>query len=98
MMILRICAGRRTARAAKMWLECPVEETDDRGRKTRTTEARDNRRARAEELKRGNPLIKAKPVKDSSDPDGRRVFMCPMTVYKCANGNLRTRAVYRPGP
>jgi RNA-directed DNA polymerase len=24
-----------------MWLECPVEETDDRGRKTRTTEARD---------------------------------------------------------
>jgi hypothetical protein len=30
----------------KMWLECPVEETDDRGRKTRTTEARDNRRAR----------------------------------------------------
>ena len=28
----------------KMCLECPVEETDDRGRKTRTTEARDNRR------------------------------------------------------
>ena len=27
----------------KMWLECPVEETDDRGRKTRTTEARDKR-------------------------------------------------------
>jgi RNA-directed DNA polymerase len=26
-----------------MWLECAVEETDDRGRKTRTTEARDNR-------------------------------------------------------
>jgi hypothetical protein len=23
----------------KMWLECPVEETDDRGRKTRTTKA-----------------------------------------------------------
>ena len=28
----------------KMWPECPVEETDDRGRKKRTTEARDNRR------------------------------------------------------
>jgi hypothetical protein len=28
----------------KMWLQCPVEETDDRGRRTRTTEARDNRR------------------------------------------------------
>jgi hypothetical protein len=28
----------------KMWLECPVEETDDRGRKKRTTEARDKRR------------------------------------------------------
>jgi hypothetical protein len=27
-----------------MWLECPVEETDDRGWKTRTTEAKDNRR------------------------------------------------------
>jgi RNA-directed DNA polymerase len=27
-----------------MWSECPVEETDDRGRKKRTTEARDNRR------------------------------------------------------
>jgi RNA-directed DNA polymerase len=26
-----------------MWLECAAEETDDRGRKTRTTEARDNR-------------------------------------------------------
>jgi len=26
-----------------MWLECPVEETDKRGRKTRTTEAKDNR-------------------------------------------------------
>jgi hypothetical protein len=23
-----------------MWLDCPVEETDDRGRKTHTTEAR----------------------------------------------------------
>jgi RNA-directed DNA polymerase len=28
----------------KMWLDCPVEETDKRGRKTRTTEATDHRR------------------------------------------------------
>jgi hypothetical protein len=28
----------------KMWLECPVEETDDRGGKRRRTEAKDHRR------------------------------------------------------
>ena len=36
----------------KMWLECPVEETDDQGRKTRTTEARDNRRG----IPQGSPI------------------------------------------
>jgi hypothetical protein len=36
----------------KMWLECAVEETDDRGRKTRTTEARDNRRG----IPQGSPI------------------------------------------
>jgi hypothetical protein len=36
----------------KMWLECPVEEADDRGRKTRTTEARDNRRG----IPQGSPI------------------------------------------
>ena len=36
----------------KMWLESPVEETDDRGRKTRTTEARDNRRG----IPQGSPI------------------------------------------
>ena len=35
-----------------MWLECPVEETDDRGRKTRTTEARDKQRG----IPQGSPL------------------------------------------
>ena len=34
------------------WLECPVEETDDRGRKIRTTEARDNRRG----IPQGSPI------------------------------------------
>jgi hypothetical protein len=36
----------------KMWLECAVEETNDRGRKTRTTEARDNRRG----IPQGSPI------------------------------------------
>ena len=33
----------RVLHLIRMWLDCPVEETDDRGRKTRTTEARDKR-------------------------------------------------------
>ena len=36
----------------KMSLESPVEETDDRGRKTRTTEARDDRRG----IPQGSPI------------------------------------------
>jgi RNA-directed DNA polymerase len=36
----------------RMWLDCPVEETDDRGRKTRTTEARDKRRG----IPQGSPI------------------------------------------
>src|SRR5689334_9113267 len=35
-----------------MWLDCTVEETDERGRKTRTTEARDHRRG----IPQGSPL------------------------------------------
>jgi hypothetical protein len=35
-----------------MWLDCPVEETDKRGRKTRTTEARDQRRG----IPQGSPI------------------------------------------
>jgi RNA-directed DNA polymerase len=35
-----------------MWLDCPVEETDKRGRKTRTTEARDKRRG----IPQGSPI------------------------------------------
>jgi RNA-directed DNA polymerase len=42
--VARRTVDRRVLHLIKMWLECPVEETDDRGRKTRTTEARDNRR------------------------------------------------------
>src|SRR3979411_700634 len=42
--VTRRIVDRRVLHLIRMWLECPVEETDDRGRKTRTTEARDNRR------------------------------------------------------
>jgi RNA-directed DNA polymerase len=34
----------RVLHLIKIWLECAVEETDDRGRKTRTTEAKDSGR------------------------------------------------------
>jgi hypothetical protein len=36
----------------KMWLECPVEETDDKGHRRRTTEARDTSRG----IPQGSPI------------------------------------------
>jgi len=42
--VARRIVDRRVLHLIKMWLDCPVEETDDRGRKTRTTEARDKQR------------------------------------------------------
>src|SRR5262245_42804239 len=50
--VARRIVDRRVLHLIKMWLECPVEETDDRGRKKRTTEARDNRRG----IPQGSPL------------------------------------------
>src|ERR1700738_3918622 len=50
--VARRIVDRRVLHLIKMWLECPVEETDDRGRKTRTTEARDRRRG----LPQGSPI------------------------------------------
>jgi group II intron reverse transcriptase/maturase len=47
----RIVDGR-VLHLIKMWLECAVEETDDRGRKTRTTEAKDSGRG----IPQGSPL------------------------------------------
>jgi group II intron reverse transcriptase/maturase len=48
----RRIVDRRVLHLIKMWLECPVEETDDRGRKIRTTEARDSRRG----IPQGSPI------------------------------------------
>jgi RNA-directed DNA polymerase len=50
--VTRRIVDRRVLHLIKMWLDCPVEETDDRGRKTRTTEARDNRRG----IPQGSPI------------------------------------------
>ena len=40
--VARRVVDRRVLHLIKMWLECAVEETDDRGRKKRTTEAKDS--------------------------------------------------------
>src|SRR6201986_2753356 len=50
--VARRIIDRRVLHLIKMWLECPVEETDDRGRMTRTTEARDKRRS----IPQGSPI------------------------------------------
>jgi RNA-directed DNA polymerase len=50
--VARRIVDRRVLHLIKMWLVCPVEETDDRGRKTRTTEAKDKRRG----IPQGSPI------------------------------------------
>jgi len=50
--VARRIVDRRVLHLIRMWLECPVEETDQRGRTTRTTEARNNRRG----IPQGSPL------------------------------------------
>ena len=42
--VARRIVVRRVLHLIKMWLVCPVEGTDQRGRRRRTTEARDSRR------------------------------------------------------
>jgi group II intron reverse transcriptase/maturase len=48
----RRIVDRRVLHLIKMWLDCPVEATDQRGRKTRTTEARDSGRG----IPQGSPI------------------------------------------
>jgi group II intron reverse transcriptase/maturase len=50
--LARRIVDRRVLHLIKMWLECSVEETDNRGRKTRTTEAKDSGRG----IPQGSPI------------------------------------------
>ena len=50
--LARRIVDRRVLHLIKMWLECPVEETDDKGGKRRTAEAKDFRRG----IPQGSPL------------------------------------------
>jgi RNA-directed DNA polymerase len=50
--LARRIVDRHVLHLIKMWLECSVEETDNRGRKTRTTEAKDSRRG----IPQGSPI------------------------------------------
>src|SRR5678816_786322 len=50
--LARRIVDRRVLHLIKMWLECSVEESDARGRKTRTTDAKDQRRG----IPQGSPI------------------------------------------
>jgi group II intron reverse transcriptase/maturase len=50
--LARRIVDRRVLHLLKQWLECTVEETDERGRKRRTTKAKDNRRG----IPQGSPI------------------------------------------
>jgi retron-type reverse transcriptase len=50
--LARRIVDRRVLHLIKMWLECSVEETDARGRRTRTTDAKDNGRG----IPQGSPI------------------------------------------
>jgi hypothetical protein len=50
--LARRIVDRRVLHLIKMWLECAVEETDQRGRRKRTTEAKDSGRG----IPQGSPI------------------------------------------
>jgi group II intron reverse transcriptase/maturase len=50
--LARRIIDRRVLHLLKAWLECPVEETDKRGHKKRTTQAKDSRRG----IPQGSPI------------------------------------------
>jgi RNA-directed DNA polymerase len=50
--VARRIVDRRVLHLIAMWLECPVEETDDKGGKRRTTDAKDRKRG----IPQGSPI------------------------------------------
>jgi group II intron reverse transcriptase/maturase len=50
--LARRIVDQRVLQLLKQWMECPVEDTDDRGRKTRSTAVKDNRRG----IPQGSPI------------------------------------------
>src|SRR5271166_5034835 len=63
--VARRIVDRRVLHLITMWLDCPVEEADQRGRKIRTTEARDQRR--------GIPQVSAQSRRPCA-PNGRQTI------------------------
>jgi RNA-directed DNA polymerase len=53
--LARRVVDRRVLQLIKRWPECPVEETDGRGRRKRTTQAKDSRRG----IPQGSPITLA---------------------------------------
>ena len=56
--LARRIVDKRVLHLIKMWLECAVEETDDRGRKTRTTVAKDSGRGIPQGSPNNSPYAK----------------------------------------
>ncbi len=70
----------------KMWMECPVEATDDRGRKTRTTEARDKRRG----IPQGSPLSPLLSRSALGQKAGRRGGLSELNLVLINHGLFHT--------
>jgi retron-type reverse transcriptase len=65
--VARRIVDRRVLHVIKMWLDWPVEETDERSCKIRTTEARDKRRG----IPQGSPLVAPVSLRPQSRPEMR---------------------------
>ncbi len=90
----RRIVDRRVLHLIRMWLDCPVEETDDRGRKTRTTEARDKRRG----IPLGSPIspLLANIYMRRFEPLARRACRIDRTACQSMGGNTERPNIGNP--